>query len=441
MKVHIVGGGLAGSETAYYLAKRGHHVILHEMRPVKMTEVHKTGYLGELVCSNSLKSTSLENAEGLLKKEMEFFGSVVIECGYKNKIPAGRALAVDREGFAKCITNAVENAGVEIIREEVTEIDPNDGIWVMATGPATSSAMCDFIKELIGDDFLFFFDAASPVVTKESIDMSRAFYGSRYEEGNDYINCPMTKEEYEKFWEELVNAETVPLEDFDSKYLFDRCRPVEDIARTGKDALLFGPLKPVGLVDPKTGEQPYAVVQLRRDNKEGTLYNIVGFQTRLKWGEQKRVFRLIPCLRNAEFVRYGVVHRNLYIDSPRVLDDFFRLKKIDNIFFAGQITGVEGYVESAASGIYVGFNIDRILKGMEPITLPAKTMMGALFKYVTGESVGDFKPMYANFGLIPIDEKTKRIRNKRIRRRKIAESALEVMEEFVKKVGVKSNAV
>ena len=429
MKVHVVGGGLAGSEAAYYLSSRGHEVFLHEMRPVKMTEVHRTGYLAELVCSNSLKSESLTNAEGLLKAEMRMLGSLILSCADIAKIPAGKALAVDREEFSECVTRSVENSGVKLIREEVKQISPKDDeIWIVATGPATSEDLADSIRRMIGGEDFYFFDAVAPIVTKESIDMDRAFLGSRYEGSSDYINCPLTEEEYREFWRELVNAETIPIEDFDRKHLFERCMPIEEMAKSGENALLFGPLRPTGLIDPKTGKRPFAVVQLRRDNKEGTLYNIVGFQTRLKWGEQDRVLRKIPCLRNAEIVRYGVMHRNIYINSPKVLDIFMRFN--EKTFFAGQITGVEGYVESAMSGLYVAFNVDRILREKEPVRFPKETMIGALTHYITEGVDGDLRPMYANFGLLkPLE---RRIKNKMERRKALSERALKTLSNFLR---------
>ncbi len=430
MTVHIVGGGLAGSEAAHYLSSRGHEVFLYEMRPVKMTEVHRTGFLAELVCSNSLKSESLTNAEGLLKAEMKLIGSLILTCADLARIPAGKALAVDRGAFSECVTKSVEDSGVKVIRKEIKELSPKDDeIWIIATGPATSEGLAENIRDMTGGEDFYFFDAVAPIVTKESIDMGKAFFGSRYEESGDYINCPMTEEEYRKFWRELVNAETIPMENFDKKHLFERCMPIEEIARSGENALLFGPLRPTGLIDPKTGERPFAVVQLRRDNKEGTLYNIVGFQTRLRWREQDRVLRKIPCLRNVEIVRYGVMHRNIYINSPKVLDVFMRFN--DRIFFAGQITGVEGYVESAMSGLYVAFNVDRILRGKKPVRFPRETMIGALTHYITEDVEGDLRPMYANFGLLkPLERK---IKNKLERRKALSERALKALSEFLEK--------
>jgi len=411
LKVKIVGAGLAGSEIAYRLSKEGFEVYLYEMRPKIQTEVHKTGYFAELVCSNSLKSESLKNASGLLKTEMKLLGSFILNIAEKNRVPAGKALAVDREKFSKEVTQILQSFdNVHIIREEVREIKPKDDeIWVVCSGPLTSMNLYNFLKNLIGD-FLYFFDAVSPVIDAESINMNKVFIADRYGIGKgDYINCPLDKKQYEELWEAIVNAETIEVRDFEKKKLFERCMPIEEIARSGKDAMRYGPLKPVGIIDPKTGKEPYAVVQLRKDNIEGTLYNIVGFQTRLKWSEQKRIIRKIPGLENAEIVRYGVMHKNIYIDTPRVLDKFLRLKKDPRIFFAGQITGVEGYLESAASGIYVALNISRILKGKKPVELPRNTIVGGLIDYITRSSLGSLRPMYANFGLFrkSLDRKRK----------------------------------
>ena len=431
MIVHVVGAGLAGSEITYQLAVRGINVILHEMRPVKMTEVHKTGLFAELVCSNSLKSEDISNAEGLLKEEMKLLGSLILEEAYKARIPAGKALAVDREKFSKGVTERIKSLpNVSVIHEEVKFINPSSNeIWVLATGPATSSSLFSFLKEFIGEDFLYFFDAVSPIVVYETIDISKVFFGDRFKkESKDYINCPLNEGDYERLWRALTEAETIEIESFDRKLLFERCKPIEEIAKSGKDALRFGPLRPTGLVDPRTGKEPYAVVQLRRDNMEGTLYSLVGFQTRLKWKEQKRIIRMIPGLENAEIARYGVMHRNVYINSPKVLDPFMRLKKDRRIFFAGQITGVEGYVESAASGLYVAYNIYRISKGKEPVKFPRKTMLGSLFYYITEGCMGDLKPMYANFGILP---KIK-VRDRFERRRKLSEIAIESLKAFLK---------
>ncbi|MGJ8454839.1 methylenetetrahydrofolate--tRNA-(uracil(54)-C(5))-methyltransferase (FADH(2)-oxidizing) TrmFO [Pseudothermotoga sp. U03pept] len=423
MKVHVVGGGLAGSEAAYQLAKRNIEVVLHEMRPSKMTPVHKTGLLAELVCSNSFKSCDLHNASGLLKKEMELFGSLVIEAALLSRVPAGKALAVDRERFSQFVTEKIKNVGVQIINEEITQI-PQDSpdLWIIATGPVTSINLCSWLKKITGEN-LYFFDAVAPIITAESIDYSIAFTADRYGVGTkDYLNCPMDREEYERFYEALINAEVIPIEGFDKGLLFERCKPVEEIARTGKMSLLYGPLRPVGISDPRTGKQPYAVVQLRKDNRDGTLYNIVGFQTRLKWSEQKRIIRLIPGLQNAEIVRYGVMHRNVYINSRKVLDAYMRLKLNEKIFFAGQITGVEGYLESAASGLYVALNASRVIRGLHPVKLPTTTMMGALFDYVTNELDKELQPMYANYGLLTSQKRD---------RGEIAEKSIEDLKCFL----------
>lgn len=406
----------------------GIEVTVHEMRPTKLTPVHKTGLLAELVCSNSLKSDDINNASGLFKREMQLFDSLILRAAYISRVPAGKALAVDREKFSQFITNVVRESGVEIINEEITHI-PEDSkdIWIIATGPATSSDLCRWLEKKLGEN-LYFFDAVAPVITADSIDYSVAFFADRYGLGTrDYLNCPMDMSQYEKFYQALINAEVIPVEDFDRNLLFERCMPVEEIARSGKMSLLFGPLKPVGLINPRTGRQPYAVVQLRKDNSEGTLYNIVGFQTRLKWDEQKRVFRLIPGLENAEIVRYGVMHRNIYIDSRRVLDPYMRLKTNDRIFFSGQITGVEGYLESAASGLYVALNVYRVINKLDPVILPRTTIMGALFDYISRDSDRNLQPMYANYGLLS---------NYKQSRKQIAQKALEDMRQFLQEVGL-----
>jgi methylenetetrahydrofolate--tRNA-(uracil-5-)-methyltransferase len=421
-EVHVVGAGLAGSEVAWQLVKRGHKVIIHEMKKIKKSPVHKSDYFAELVCSNSLKSLDLKNAEGLLKEEMKLFGSIILDCAMENKVPAGKALAVDREKFSRCVTERLLASGlVEVIDEEVTKPGEN-GIWVIATGPTTDGVLAEWVKEVSGGLFNFF-DAVAPIISADSINMDICYVADRYGIGSgDYINCPMNKEQYDAFWEALVNAEVVEMKDFDRKLLFERCQPIEEIARSGKDAMRYGPLRPVGLPDPKTGKEPYAVVQLRKENVEGTMYNLVGFQTRLKWGEQLRVIRMIPGLENAEILRYGVMHRNSYIDSPRVLDRFLRLKRQPNIFFAGQITGVEGYVESAMTGLYVGLNVARLLEGKEIVEFPKKTMCGALIDYIT--TAEELKPMYANFGLLGAGKK----------REKAAERALSEMKSFVERL-------
>ncbi|MFN4223426.1 MAG: methylenetetrahydrofolate--tRNA-(uracil(54)-C(5))-methyltransferase (FADH(2)-oxidizing) TrmFO [Fervidobacterium nodosum] len=416
--VHIIGAGLAGSEAAWQLVKNGFNVVIHEMKRVKKSPVHVSENFAELVCSNSLKSTDLKNAEGLLKAEMEIWGSLILECAYNNNVPAGKALAVDREKFSQCVTEKLLQTGlVEVVWEEV-EKPYTDDIWIIATGPTTDGKIAEWIREQTGG-FFNFFDAVAPIVSAESINMDVCFVADRYGVGTgDYINCPMTKEEYERFWNELLNAQVIEIEDFDRKLLFERCQPIEEIARSGKDAMRYGPLRPVGIVDPKTGKEPYAVIQLRKENVEGTMYNIVGFQTRLKWGEQRRIIQLIPGLENAEILRYGVMHRNSYIDSPKVLDEYLRLKKMPNVFFAGQITGVEGYVESAMTGLYVGLNISRLILGKDMIKFPEKTMCGALVRYIT--TAPELKPMYANFGLLGGGKD----------REKIALKALDEMKKF-----------
>ncbi|MBT1248481.1 MULTISPECIES: methylenetetrahydrofolate--tRNA-(uracil(54)-C(5))-methyltransferase (FADH(2)-oxidizing) TrmFO [unclassified Thermosipho (in: thermotogales)] len=424
MVVNIVGGGLAGVEVAWKLLKKGIKVRIFEQKPKKFSPVHRSEYFAELVCSNSLKSESLKNAEGILKAEMRLLDSLVLECAYKNRVPAGKALAVDRKAFSKCITDAITSFdNVEIIREEVEEIKINDEIWVVATGPTTDGNFANWLSNLTGG-FLNFFDAVAPIISGESINFDKCFFADRYGQGTkDYVNCPMTKEEYERFYTELVNAQMIEMKDFDRKLLFERCQPIEEIAKSGEKSLIFGPLKPVGLIDPHTGKMPYAVIQLRREDESGNMYNLVGFQTRLKWKEQERVIRLIPGLENAEILRYGVMHRNTYIDSPKVLDEYLRHKKYENLFFAGQIVGVEGYVESAATGIYVGINISRFLEGKAPVKLSKKTMLGALLNYVT--MAKNLKPMYANFGLVDVKMRKKE------KREKLHEFCLEQMRKFV----------
>ncbi len=421
-----MGGGLAGSEAAWQLAKRGLKVILFEMRPKVMTPAHKTGYLGELVCSNSLGAQGLETASGLLKEELKILGSLILECAYSSRVPAGKALAVDREKFAREITARVtSHPGIEIIREEVTEI-PEDGEVIIATGPLTSPPLAEKLKNMLGQDYLYFYDAVSPIVTYESLNMDKIFRGSRYGVGEDYLNCPMSKEEYDAFWEALVKAERHPLHSFEDPRYFEGCLPIEVIASRGKETLLYGPLKPVGLVDPRTGKTPYAVVQLRRENAEGTLYNLVGFQTNLKWGEQKRVFRMIPGLENAEFVRYGVMHRNIFINSPVLITPSLRLKKNPRIIFAGQIVGVEGYMESTAMGLVAALSV--LSNG--DIVFPPETMIGSLIRYITSSSPKTFQPMNANFGILPPLEK--RVKNKKVKRLKLSERALKSLTNWWK---------
>ncbi|MDI3538684.1 MAG: methylenetetrahydrofolate--tRNA-(uracil-5-)-methyltransferase [Bacillota bacterium] len=421
-EVTVVGAGLAGSEAAWQLAKRGIKVRLVEMRPAKFTPAHHTDKFAELVCSNSLRAASLENAVGLLKEEMRRLDSLIMRAADANRVPAGGALAVDREGFADFVTQTLSgHPNVTVERREITEIP--EGIVVIASGPLTSDALAARLGELTGAEHLYFYDAVAPIVTLESIDTSRCFWGSRYGKGEEaYLNCPLTEEEYERFWQELVRAERHPLKEFEELKVFEGCMPIEQMALRGRDTLRYGPLKPVGLIDPRTGKQPYAVVQLRQDNREGTLYNLVGFQTQLKWSEQKRVFGLIPGLENAEFVRYGVMHRNTFIASPKVLAPTWQLKTDGRLFIAGQVTGVEGYVESAASGLMAGINAARLAEGREPLVLPSITACGALAHYVTTASLGNFQPMNVNFGLFPPLER--KIRGRRERNLALAERSL-----------------
>ena len=427
-EVTVLGAGLAGSECAWQLARRGIKVKLWEMKPEKMSPAHTSPYFGELVCSNSLRSDELSNAVGLLKAEMRSLGSLIMDSADKHRVAAGGALAVDREGFARYITESLEqNDNVEIIRREALDIP--EGEVVIATGPLSSDAIAEKIAALCPDSDLHFYDAVAPIVTLESVDMDSAFFASRYDKGTaDYVNCPMDKEEYLAFVKELVSAKEAPVHGFDDGGVFEGCMPVEFMARRGVDALRYGPMKPVGLIDPRTGRENYAVVQLRRDNADGTIYNIVGFQTHLTWGEQKRVFSMIPALKNAEFVRYGVMHRNTYLNSPRLLDRYYRLKSEPRISFAGQMTGVEGYVESAASGMLVGIETAARVLGLESVDFPQETAIGALGLYISGGSVGYFQPMNINFGIIkPLEYRVKGKRNKNA---EISRRSLEIIEEL-----------
>jgi methylenetetrahydrofolate--tRNA-(uracil-5-)-methyltransferase len=430
-KVIIVGAGMAGSEAAWQVAQRGIKVDLYEMRPEKSTPAHKTEKFAELVCSNSLRGAGLENAVGLLKEEMRQLNSIIMESADINRVPAGGALAVDREGFSQYITDKVKNhPNVTVINKEIETIpQEDDAITIIASGPLTSEVLAKSIGELTGQDYFYFYDAAAPLISKESIDMSKAYRASRYGKGTaDYINCPMDKEEYEKFWQELTTAELAPIKEFEKAKFFEGCMPVEEMARRGIDTLLYGPLKPVGLEDPKTGKRPYAVVQLRQDNAADSLYNIVGFQTHLKWPEQKRVFGLIPGLENAEFVRYGVMHRNTFINSPELLRPTLQYKDRDDLLFAGQMTGVEGYIESTASGLVAGVNAAYLAKGENPVIFPEQTAHGSMCKYITSAVAKHFQPMNANFGLMPPLEE--RIRDKKLKKQKIAERALEFLAKF-----------
>ena len=421
-------GGLAGTEAAYQIAKRGIKVKLYEMKPEKFSPAHSSKELAEIVCSNSFKSNSVTNACGLLKEELRNLGSLLIQIADETKVPAGQALAVDRETFSKRVTEEIEkNPNIEIIREEVENIEAEDGIVIIATGPLTSEKMAEQIISITGKDRLAFYDAAAPIIEKDSINFNIAFYGDRYGKEGDssYINLPMNKEEYEIFYNELVNAEIVTLHEFEKKEIFEGCMPIEVMAKRGEDTIRFGPLKPVGFTDPRTNSRPYAIVQLRQDNTSGTLYNMVGFQTNLKFGEQKRVFSLIPGLENAEFVKYGVMHRNTFINSPELLDNTYNLKAKSNIYFAGQITGVEGYVESIASGLVAGLNAVAKFNNTEKITFPNETVIGALSSYISTENT-KFQPMNANFGILPpLEEK---IKDKIQRYTKMAERALKSLE-------------
>ncbi|MBQ1460043.1 MAG: methylenetetrahydrofolate--tRNA-(uracil(54)-C(5))-methyltransferase (FADH(2)-oxidizing) TrmFO [Oscillospiraceae bacterium] len=427
--VTVIGAGLAGSECAWQLAQRGMEVTLREMKPVKTTPAHTTEYFAELCCSNSLRSDQLENAVGLLKEELRRLDSLIIRCADATRVPAGGALAVDRHGFARMVTEEIRNhPHITVVPGEVTEIP--EGEVVIASGPLTSDALAVKLAELFGEDStLHFFDAAAPLIAFDSVDMDSAYFASRYDKGTpDYINCPMTEDEYRAFWKELCAAQEAEVHGFDDGGVFEGCMPVEVMARRGEDTLRFGPLKPKGLPDPKTGRDPYAVVQLRKDNADGTIYNLVGFQTHLKWPEQKRVFSMIPALRHANYLRYGVMHRNTYLDSPRLLDRYYRLKKEPRIAFAGQMTGVEGYVESCASGFLVGVETARRLAGKKPINFPQETAIGALGLYVSNESVGDFQPMNINFGIIP--QLGYRVKGKRNKNAELSRRSLEIIENL-----------
>lgn len=430
-KVTVLGAGLAGCECAWQLAKRGIEVRLFEMKPNKMTPAHSSEYFAELVCSNSLRSDELTNAVGLLKAEMRKMGSLIMESADANRVAAGGALAVDREGFSRYITDKIKSCtNIELVSEEATDFP--EGELVVATGPLTSDSLAEKLEKLCNCTGLHFYDAVAPIVTLESVDMDSAFFASRYDKGTaDYVNCPMNEEEYKAFVKELVSAKEAPVHGFDDGGVFEGCMPVEVMARRGEETLRFGPLKPVGLRDPRTGKENYAVVQLRRDNADGTIYNLVGFQTHLTWGEQKRVFSMIPALKNAEFVRYGVMHRNTYLNSPQLLDRYYRLRSEPRISFAGQMTGVEGYVESAASGMLVGIETAARLLELEPVNFPQETAIGALGLYISGGSVGDFQPMNINFGIItPLGYRVKGKRNKNA---EISARSLKIIDELMEK--------
>lgn len=430
--VKVIGAGLAGAEAAIYLAEHGVKVELYDIKPQAFTPAHKSADFAELVCSNSLKSNDVYgNAAGLLKEEMRILGSAIIDAADKTRVPAGNALAVDRTEFSKLITERIKsNPNIIVVGEEVTEF-PSDGFTIIATGPLTTDKLSAAIKERLGGG-MYFYDASAPIVSFDSIDMENAFFGDRYDKGNgDHINCPMNKEEYEQFIEALLSAKRAELHEFEKPSVFEGCMPVEIMASRGKDTLRFGPLKPVGLDDPRTGRWPYACLQLRREDENGTMYNLVGFQTNLLWGEQKRVFGLIPALKNAEFLRYGVMHRNTFINSPDNLNDDYSYKADDKIFFAGQMTGVEGYVESAASGLIAAIYLLRRLRNKEEIRISEKTVIGALAKYVSTKNE-NFQPMNANFGILPCDFAT---RDKKLKKQKIAEKAIELTKQFKKEIG------
>ncbi|WP_353855766.1 FADH(2)-oxidizing methylenetetrahydrofolate--tRNA-(uracil(54)-C(5))-methyltransferase TrmFO [Bacillus sp. Bos-x628] len=428
--VNVIGAGLAGSEAAWQMAKRGIKVHLYEMRPVKQTPAHHTDKFAELVCSNSLRANALTNAVGVLKEEMRHLDSAIIAAADESSVPAGGALAVDRHEFAANVTDRVKNhPNVTVFQEEVQSIP--EGPTIIATGPLTSEALSKELKSLTGQEYLYFYDAAAPILEKDSIDMEKVYLKSRYDKGEAaYLNCPMTEEEFDRFYEALISAETVPLKEFEKEIFFEGCMPIEVMAKRGKKTMLFGPMKPVGLEDPKTGERPYAVVQLRQDDAAGTLYNIVGFQTHLKWGDQKEVFRLIPGLEQAEIVRYGVMHRNTFINSPSLLKPTYQFRNREDLFFAGQMTGVEGYVESAASGLVAGINAARLIKGEELITLPEETVIGSMAHYITSTNKKSFQPMNANFGLLK--DLGVRIKNKQERYAEYAKRAIETIQTISK---------
>ena len=430
--VNVIGAGLAGCEAAYQLAKRGIKVKLYEMKPKKFSPAHSDENLAEIVCSNSFKSNLKTNACGLLKEELRMLGSLLIRIADEVRVPAGQALAVDRELFSKKVTEEIEkNENIEIIREEVTKIN-EDEYTIIATGPLTSDVLYEEIQKLIKEDSLHFYDAAAPIIEKDSINMNIAFYGDRYGKGDSsYINLPMNESEYKDFYNNLINAEVVTLHDFEKREIFEGCMPVEVMAKRGEDTLRYGPLKPVGFTDPRTGKRPYAIVQLRQDNAIGTLYNMVGFQTNLKYGEQKRVFSKIPGLENAEFVKYGVMHRNTFINSTKLLDETYCMKNKENIYFAGQITGVEGYVESIASGLVSAINLANKIQGKEKLIFDKENMIGALSKYISTEN-DKFQPMNANFGILPPLEK--RIKDKMERYEKMSERSINILKEKIKNI-------
>nr|WP_139331840.1 FADH(2)-oxidizing methylenetetrahydrofolate--tRNA-(uracil(54)-C(5))-methyltransferase TrmFO [Paenibacillus amylolyticus] len=434
-QVTVIGAGLAGTEAAWQIASHGVRVKLYEMRPVVKTPAHHTDKFAELVCSNSLRANGLTNAVGVLKEEMRMLNSLVLSAADKHAVPAGGALAVDRDGFSGEITSTLhQHPLIEVVNEELTSL-PEDGIVVVATGPLTSPALSEQIKALMGEEYFYFYDAAAPIIEKDSIDMNKVYLASRYDKGEAaYLNCPMTEEEFDVFYEALITAEVAQLKEFEKEIYFEGCMPIEVMMKRGKQTALFGPMKPVGLVNPHTGELPHAVVQLRQDNAAGTLYNLVGFQTHLKWGEQKRVFSLIPGLENAEFVRYGVMHRNTFINSPKLLLPTYQFKERPNLFFAGQMTGVEGYVESAASGLIAGMNAAKAALGQELVVLPVETTLGSMAQYITTADFKHFQPMNANFGLLPKLET--KIRNKKEKNEALAQRALDGITSFAAAEGL-----
>lgn len=433
MTVNVFGAGLAGCEAAYQLAKRGVHVKLYDMKPTKKTPAHSSESFAELVCSNSLKARRVESAAGLLKEEMRHLGSLLVSCADKCAVPAGGALAVDRDEFSTLVTNKIKsNSNIEFICEEVTQL-PSGELSIVATGPLTSDALSEHIASRFGEH-LSFYDAAAPIVSADSIDMNCAFFESRYGkgDGDDYLNCPLNKEEYEIFYDALINAERAPVHDFDVRdpKVYEGCMPIEVLAQRGVDTIRFGPMKPVGLRDPRTGHRPWAVLQLRKENAAGEMYNLVGFQTNLMFAEQKRVFGLIPALKSGEYLRFGVMHRNTFINSPKLLNADFTIKTDSNLLFAGQITGVEGYMESASSGLIAGINAYLLSIGKQPLVLPEYTMIGSLSRYISNESVTDFQPMGANFGVLP--ELVDRPRDKALRGAMYARRSLESLDQFIK---------
>lgn len=437
--VTVIGGGLAGCEASWQLAQRGIKVNLFEMKPKKYTPAHKFRGFAELVCSNSLKASRIESAAGLLKEEMRRLGSLIVPCAEETSVEAGGALAVDREKFSLLVTERIKShENINIISDEVSEIP--QGNVIIATGPLTSDSLASDIEKICGNRFSFF-DAAAPIVTSDSLNKDIVFFASRYDRGDaDYINCPMNKEEYTRFYTELINAESAELKDFDKESfkVYEGCMPVEVLAKRGEDTMRFGPLKPVGLTDKRTGKRPYAVVQLRKENHEGTMYNLVGFQTNLKFGEQKRVFSMIPGLENAEFVRFGVMHRNFFIDSPKLLKPTFEMKNREGLFFAGQMTGVEGYIESAMSGIIAGINMYCRIAGKNPLVLPRETMTGALTSYISDEFVKDFQPMGCNMGILP--DLNVRIKDKKLKYGAYAERALKAFDECLERFNDENNS-